>query len=371
MENEKQMRKWLDDFNLPYPLVIAGPCSAETEQQVLKIAHQLKDTDVTVFRAGVWKPRTRPGNFEGVGSIGLNWLKKVKQETGLLTTTEVANKHHVRLALEHDIDILWIGARTTVNPFMVQEIAEALSGTDKVVLIKNPINPDLSLWLGGMERLYTADIKNLGLIHRGFSTYDKTKYRNIPEWQIPIEVQKRFPDLPLICDPSHIAGRRDLIFELSQLALDLNFDGLMIETHWDPDNAWSDAKQQITPDTLITYMRELKTRKPTLQKEDYRIELEKFRSEIDIIDEQLISVLSKRMDVARKIGALKKDKNVAILQNRRWNEILGNMILEGDSLNLSKEFIVKVFKSIHQESINNQKKIFQESDKLSDSNVID
>lgn len=369
MENGKQMRKWLDDFNLPYPLVIAGPCSAETEHQVLKIAHQLKNTDVTVFRAGVWKPRTRPGNFEGVGSIGLNWLKKVKHETGLLTTTEVANKHHVRLALEHDIDILWIGARTTVNPFMVQEIAEALSGTDKIVLIKNPINPDLSLWLGGMERLYTAGIKNIGLVHRGFSTYDKTKYRNIPEWQIPIEVQKRFPDLPLICDPSHIAGRRDLIFELSQLSLDLNFDGLMIETHWDPDNAWSDAKQQITPDTLITYMRELKMRKPTLQKEDYRIELEKFRSEIDIIDEQLLSVLSKRMDVARQIGALKKDKNVAILQNRRWNEILGNMILEGDSLNLSKEFVVKIFKAIHQESINNQKKIFQKPGESPDSTL--
>lgn len=357
MENSKQMRGWLDRFNLPHPLVIAGPCSAETQDQVLKIAHQLKDTDVTVFRAGVWKPRTRPGNFEGVGAIGLKWLQKVKEETQLLTTTEVANKHHVDLALEYDVDILWIGARTTVNPFMVQEIAEALENSEKIVLIKNPINPDISLWLGGLERLYSAKIKNLGLIHRGFSTYDKTKYRNIPEWQIPIEVQKRFPDIPLICDPSHIAGRRDLIFQLSQLALDLNFDGLMIETHFDPDNAWSDAKQQITPETLVRYMKELKMKIPTYHEIDYRLELEKLRSEINIIDEQLINILDKRMKVAHKIGRLKQDNNVAILQTRRWKEVLGNMILEGDEKGLSKEFIMRIYKAIHQESINHQRKI--------------
>ena len=266
----------------------------------------------------------------------------------------------MKLALEHDIDMLWIGARTTVNPFMVQEIADSLNGSDKIVLVKNPINPDPSLWLGGVERLYTANIKNLGIIHRGFSTYDKTKFRNIPEWQIPIEVRKRFPDLPLICDPSHIAGRRDLIFELSQLALDLNFDGLMIESHWDPDNAWSDAKQQITPDTLISYMRELKMREPTLKKEDYRVELESLRSEINIIDQDLIKTLSNRMNIADKLGELKKENNVAILQNRRWNEILGNMIAEGDATNLSKDFVVKVFKAIHQESINRQKIIYRE-----------
>ena len=231
MENKKEMRSWLENFNLPHPLVIAGPCSAETEGQVLKIAHELKDTDVTVYRAGIWKPRTRPGMFEGVGAIGLGWLKKVKEETGLLTATEVANKDHVKLAIENDVDILWIGARSTVSPFIVQEIADALEGTDKIVLVKNPVNPDLSLWLGGVERLYTANIKNLGLIHRGFSTYEKTKFRNIPEWQIAIEVKNRFPDLPMICDPSHIAGRRVLIFDFSQAALDLNFDGLMIETH--------------------------------------------------------------------------------------------------------------------------------------------
>ena len=212
MENKKELGKWLDDFGLDHPLVIAGPCSAETEEQVLKIAHQLKDSDATVLRAGIWKPRTRPGNFEGVGALGLKWLQKAKEETGMLITTEVANANHVDLALKHDIDILWIGARTTVSPFIIQEIADALRGTDKPVLIKNPVNPDLSLWLGAVERFYTADVKNLGVIHRGFSTYEKTRYRNNPEWQIAIDLQNRFPDLPLILDPSHIAGRRDLIF---------------------------------------------------------------------------------------------------------------------------------------------------------------
>ncbi len=231
MENNKEMRKWLDAFGLSHPLVIAGPCSAETEEQVLKIAYELKDTDVTVYRAGIWKPRTRPGMFEGVGAIGLKWLQRVKKETGLLTATEVDNKDHVKLALDHDIDILWIGARSTVSPFIVQEIADALEGTDKIVLVKNPVNPDVALWLGGVERLYSANIKKLGLIHRGFSTYEKSKYRNNPEWQIAVEVQNRFPDLPLICDPSHITGNRSMIFDTCQMALDLNFDGLMVESH--------------------------------------------------------------------------------------------------------------------------------------------
>ena len=235
MKNKKEMRSWLDDFKLNHPLVIAGPCSAETEDQVLKIAHDLKNTDVSIYRAGIWKPRTRPGMFEGVGAIGLKWLDKVKKETGLLIATEVANASHVKLALEYDIDVLWIGARSTVSPFIVQEIADALKGTDKIVLVKNPVNPDLSLWLGGLERLYSANIKKLGVIHRGFSTYEKSKYRNNPEWQLPIELQNRFPDIPLICDPSHIAGRRDILQDISQTALDLNFDGLMIETHTDPD----------------------------------------------------------------------------------------------------------------------------------------
>ena len=261
MKNNKNLGTWLNAMDLNHPLVIAGPCSAESEEQVLKIAHQLKKTDATLLRAGIWKPRTRPGNFEGVGEIGLKWLKRAKDETGLLTATEVANPKHVELALKNDVDLLWIGARTTVSPFVVQEIAEALKGTDKIVLVKNPVNPDLALWLGAVERLHASNIDKLGVIHRGFSTYEKTRYRNNPEWQIPIDLQNQFPDLPLILDPSHIAGRRAIIFDLCQTALDLNFDGLMIETHHDPDNAWSDAKQQITPKTLDQLTIDLKIRK--------------------------------------------------------------------------------------------------------------
>ncbi len=359
MENSKQMRSWLDDMGLDHPLVIAGPCSAETEEQVLKIAHDLKNTDVNYYRAGIWKPRTRPGNFEGVGAIGLKWLQRVKEETGLKTATEVANRAHVDLALEHDIDLLWIGARSTVSPFIVQEIADALEGTDKVVLIKNPVNPDLSLWLGAVERLYSADIKKLGVIHRGFSTYEKTKYRNIPEWQLAIELQTRFPDLPLINDPSHITGKRDMIFDVSQTALDLNFDGLMIETHHDPDNAWSDAAQQVTPDRLVQIMEDLRIRKETSEEAEYSSKLNNLRAQIDVIDNQIIETLGKRMKVADAIGGLKKQRNVAVLQTNRWNSILGNMILEGESKGLSEEFVLRMFKAIHQESINHQEKIIK------------
>jgi chorismate mutase len=327
MENSKQMRTWLDDMKLDHPLVIAGPCSAETEEQVLKIAHDLKDTDVNYYRAGIWKPRTRPGMFEGVGAIGLKWLQKVKEETGFKTATEVANRAHVDLALEYDVDLLWIGARSTVSPFIVQEIADALEGTDKIVLVKNPVNPDLALWLGAVERLYTANIKNLGVIHRGFSTYEKTKYRNIPEWQMAVELQSKFPDLPIINDPSHITGKRDMIFDVSQTALDLNFDGLMIETHNDPDNAWSDAAQQVTPAALVQIMKDLKIRKETDEETEYNNKLSQLRAQIDMIDNQLIDILGKRMKTSDKIGALKKQKNVAVLQTNRWNTILGKMIL--------------------------------------------
>lgn len=357
MENSKEMRSWLDNMGLGHPLVIAGPCSAETEEQVLGIAHSLKDTDVNYYRAGIWKPRTRPGNFEGVGALGLKWLQKVKEETGLKTATEVANRAHVELALEHDIDLLWIGARSTVSPFIVQEIADALEGTDKVVLIKNPVNPDLSLWLGAVERLHTANIKNLGVIHRGFSTYEKTKYRNIPEWQLAIDLQTRFPDLPIINDPSHITGKRDMIFDVSQTALDLNFDGLMIETHHDPDNAWSDAAQQVTPNRLVQIMKDLRIRKETDSEAEYNSKLSNLRTQIDIFDHQLIETLGKRMKISDGIGALKKQKNVAVLQSTRWNQILGAMILEGESKGLSEEFVLKMFKAIHQESINHQEKI--------------
>ena len=357
MENKKEMRKWLDGFKLDHPLVIAGPCSAETEDQVLKIANQLKGTDVSAFRAGIWKPRTKPGMFEGVGAIGLKWLQKVKNETGLLISTEVANSTHVKLALEHDIDILWIGARSTVSPFIVQEIADALKGTEKVVLVKNPVNPDLSLWMGGIERLHSSNIKNLGLIHRGFSTYEKSKYRNIPEWQIPVEVMNRFPDLPMICDPSHISGNRNLIFDVSQTALDLNYDGLMIETHCNPDNAWSDANQQVTPNRLIEIMKDLKMRKVTTDEEEYQNNLIDLRAKIDVIDHTLLENLGKRMKISDNIGKIKRSNNVAVLQNKRWNEILGKMILEGEKLDLSEEFILKLFKAIHQESINRQEKV--------------
>tara|TARA_B100000795_G_scaffold105895_1_gene78139 strand:+ start:2685 stop:3767 length:1083 start_codon:yes stop_codon:yes gene_type:complete len=359
MKNTKELKTWLDDMKLEHPLVIAGPCSAETEEQVLKIAHELKDSDVNYFRAGIWKPRTRPGNFEGVGALGLNWLKKVKEETGMKTCTEVANAAHVKLALENDVDLLWIGARSTVSPFIMQEIADALKGTDKIVLVKNPVNPDLALWLGGIERLYTAGIKNLGAIHRGFSTYEKSKYRNIPEWQIAIEFKNRFPDLPLICDPSHITGNRDMIFDISQTALDLNFDGLMIETHTDPDNAWSDAAQQVTPSSLMQIMSDLKIRKETNTEVAYKSSLDSLRAKINVVDNQLVDLLGKRMKVADKIGALKKEKNVAVLQSTRWNEILGNMILEGESRGLSQEFVLRMFKAIHQESINHQEKIIK------------
>ncbi|AWG21288.1 3-deoxy-7-phosphoheptulonate synthase [Flavobacterium faecale] len=356
MENKKEMRNWLDAFKLEHPFVIAGPCSAETEDQVLKIAHELKDSDVSVFRAGIWKPRTRPGGFEGVGEIGLKWLQKAKAETGLLMGTEVATAAHCKLALEHDIDVLWVGARTTANPFAVQEIADTLAGTDKIVLIKNPVNPDMALWLGGVERLYMAGIKNLGVIHRGFSTYQKTKYRNIPEWQIAIELQNKFPDLPLIIDPSHITGNREMILEVTQEALDLNYDGMIIETHIDPDNAWSDAAQQVTPDALKQIFKDLKVRKVSGDS-DFENKMTKLRANIDIMDSNLLELIGKRMAVAKEIGQVKKDNNVAVLQNSRWNEIQGKVLDAGAKNGLSSEFTTKLFKAIHQESIEHQEKV--------------
>ncbi len=359
MENNKEMRTWLNDFQLPHPLVIAGPCSAETESQVMQIARELKDSKVSIFRAGIWKPRTRPGGFEGVGEIGLKWLQKAKAETGLLMAVEVATAAHVKLALAHDIDVLWIGARTTVNPFAVQEIADALQNTDKIVLVKNPVNPDLALWIGGVERLYNAGIKKLGVIHRGFSTYEKTKYRNNPEWQIAIDFQSKFPDIPLIIDPSHITGKRDMIFQVTQQALDFNYDGMIIETHCDPDNAWSDAAQQVTPERLKQIIFDLVIRKEDDADGDYLQQLSKLRVKIDDYDSKLLDVIGQRMKVAEDIGALKKEKNVAVLQNKRWNEILERMVNEGAQRGLSEEFIVQFFKAIHQESIAHQEKVFK------------
>jgi len=356
MEN-KNFRTWLDEMELNHPLVIAGPCSAETEEQVLEIAEELKNTDATVFRAGVWKPRTRPGSFEGIGAKALPWLQKVKEKTGLLIAIEIANAHHAKLALEFDVDILWIGARTTVNPFAVQEIAEAIQGTDKIVLVKNPINPDLELWIGAIERLHKMGVKNLGAIHRGFSSFRKSNYRNIPSWQIPIDLMSKYPSLPIINDPSHICGNRAGIFEVSQTALDLKMDGLIIETHCNPDKAWSDAKQQIVPSRLVEIMDELKVRKPRFEKEESVSALNALRKEINAKDEQLMETLSERMLIVDNIGKAKKAANVAVLQNTRWREILEKVTEKGDEHGLSKGFIEKIFKAIHQESIAHQENI--------------
>lgn len=344
-------------MQLAHPLMIAGPCSAETEAQVLAIAHQLKDSDATIMRAGIWKPRTRPGSFEGVGKIGLPWLQRARAETGLKLAVEVANKSHVEEALKADIDVLWIGARSTVSPFIVQEIADALAGTDKIVLIKNPVNPDLSLWMGAVERLQKADIKNLGAIHRGFSTYLKTKYRNNPEWQLAIDFQNHFHGLPLILDPSHMGGRRELIFDLSQTGMDLNYDGLMIETHTDPDRAWSDAQQQITPQRFFEIISELQVRSPEGENQDFKLKINKLRKQIDAIDSQILSNLGNRMKIADEIGRLKNSNNVAILQKERWNEVLERMKAAGLTQNLSEDFITELFKAIHQESIEHQQNI--------------
>lgn len=340
------------------PFVISGPCSAETEEQVLETARQLAAiSKVSIFRAGIWKPRTRPGSFEGIGANGLKWLKMVKEETGLLVATEVANEKHVYEALKYGIDVLWIGARTSVNPFTVQEIADTLHGVDVMVLVKNPINPDIDLWTGAVERISKAGITKIGAIHRGFSTFEKTNYRNQPNWQIPIELRRRIPGLPIICDPSHIAGARDYLFEISQKAMDLNFDGLIIESHIDPENAWSDAAQQITPAGLDDLLGKLVLRNPDPSDPKLLDVLEELRQQIDIYDDHLMDLFEKRMTIAEKIGRFKKENNITILQSARWDEIIRNAIDKGEQKGLSAEFIDSIFKAIHQESINHQMKI--------------
>lgn len=356
MENTKTFRDWLDQMQLDHPLVIAGPCSAESEEQVMSIANGLKNTDVSFFRAGIWKPRTRPGGFEGLGEIALPWMQNVKAETGLKTATEVANTAHIEAALKADIDLLWVGARTSVNPFAVQEIADALKGTDKVVLIKNPINPDLPLWLGGIERLYRAGINNLGVIHRGFSSYKKTDYRNVPQWQIPIALKQQYPYLPIINDPSHICGNRTGIQEISQTALNLNFEGLMIETHHNPDKAWSDAAQQITPETLIKLMKDLQVKKPNVEGKAKEA-LENLREEIDVIDRHILDTLKERMDVVEKIGSLKKQERITVLQDKRWGNILEKVKTLAVQKKIDPNVAESIFKLIHQASIDLQEKI--------------
>lgn len=346
---------WIKEF--PTPLIIAGPCSAESEAQMLETAQRLKETgaEVPIFRAGIWKPRTKPNGFEGVGVIGLNWLKKVKDEFGFKTATEVANAHHVYAALEADVDILWIGARSTVNPFTVQEIAVALKGTNKPVLVKNPVNPDLALWIGALERLLGQDVKNLGVIHRGFSSYQKTKYRNIPNWQIALDFKNQFPNIPMFVDPSHICGRRDLLKDVTQEAFNVGYEGAMIETHSNPDAAWSDASQQITPETLAEMLGNLQIRNSDISGFDG--EMGKHRALISDLDFQLIELLSNRMKISEKIGTLKKENNIAIFQPDRWKVIAEYAQQRAEESGMSKDFIEKVFKAIHEESIEVQNNI--------------
>src|SRR5687767_12473830 len=340
------------------PLIISGPCSAETEEQVLETARQLAATGkVDILRAGIWKPRTRPGSFEGVGVKGLPWLLKAKKETGLPTTIEVATGRQVEDALEHEVDVLWIGARTTANPFSVQEVADALKGVTIPVFVKNPTNPDLDLWTGAVERVAAAGIKQIGLIHRGFSSYGNTEYRNAPMWHLAIEMKRRNPEMLIINDPSHICGRRDILMEVAQRAIDLDFDGLMIESHIDPDNAWSDAKQQVTPEKLAEMLDNIKWRYETADEKEFITALEKLREQINHLDDELIQLLGQRMKIADKIGEYKKNNNVTILQTSRWNQILERAFAKGDALGLSKEFITKYFDAVHMESINHQNKI--------------
>ena len=346
---------WVKEF--PKPLIIAGPCSAESEKQMLETAKRIKETnaEVPIFRAGIWKPRTKPNGFEGVGVIGLNWLKKVKEEYGFKTATEVANAHHVAAALEADVDILWIGARSTVNPFTVQEIAEALKGTEKPVLVKNPVNPDLALWIGALERLLGQEVTNLGVIHRGFSTYQKTKYRNIPNWQIALDFKNQFPNIPMIVDPSHICGNRTGLAAIAQEALNVGYDGAMIETHRNPDEAWSDASQQITPEVLAELINNLKVRNSDIS--GFDDEMGRHRTLISDLDFQLIEILAQRMKISEKIGTLKKVNNIAIFQPERWKVITEYATQKADETGMSSEFIEKVFKAIHEESIEVQNKI--------------
>jgi chorismate mutase len=339
------------------PLIISGPCSAESEEQVIETARQLHKNGIKIFRAGIWKPRTRPNCFEGVGSRGLMWLKRVKEEFGMFTSIEVANVKHVYEALKAGIDILWIGARTTVNPFSVQELADALRGVDIPVMVKNPVNPDTELWIGALERINNAGIKRIVAIHRGFSSYNKTPYRNNPQWEIPIELKRRIPELLILTDPSHICGSKKLLFEVSQKAMDLDFDGLMIEAHIDPEKALSDAEQQITPAELKKMLGRIVFRKPNIENGTLLTTLEELRQEIDEYDEKLVELLDGRMAISRKIGEYKKKNNITILQTGRWDEILNNMISLAQKKGLSEEFIMQIFRAIHQESINHQTKV--------------
>ncbi len=339
------------------PIVIAGPCSAETEEQVISTARMLADKGCHIFRAGVWKPRTKPGGFEGNGEKALPWLKEVKEETGMMISTEVATPDHVELAMRYDMDVLWVGARTSANPFAMQALADSMQGLQIPVLVKNPVNPDLELWIGGLQRLNQAGIKRLGVIHRGFSSYDKKIYRNLPMWQIPIELRRRIPGLPIICDPSHIGGRRDLIAPLCQQAMDLGFDGLIVESHCNPKEAWSDAKQQVTPDILDYILSLLVIRDDTFTTEDIR----SLRAQIDELDNSLMELLAKRFRLCREIGTFKKEHNMTILQTRRYNEILEKRGTQAGLCGMNPKFAAHIFELIHEESVRQQLAIVTQS----------
>ena len=346
------------------PWVVSGPCSAETEEQVMMVAKELAAIGVKMFRAGVWKPRTKPGGFEGVGTAGLRWLQQVKQETGMYVATEVATKKHVKEALKYNIDILWIGARTTANPFAVQEIADVLKGKDIPLFIKNPVSADLELWIGAFERLYNAGVTRLGAIHRGFSTTSKSVYRNLPQWHIPIELKRRFPHLPIFSDPSHIGGNRGLIQRLAQQAMDLNFKGLIIESHCNPDKAWSDSSQQVTPNELQTILNTLVIRDTTQLTED----LAALRTQIDEVDHHLIELLDKRMYISREIGTYKINHKMPILQTRRYNEILNNRVEQAKGLGMSTVFAKRLLEIIHEESVRQQMEIMQNKNNTKNTN---
>ncbi len=347
-------------FKSHRPFLIAGPCSAETEEQVLKTAHALKEIPVDLFRAGIWKPRTRPGAFEGIGEEGLKWLQRVKNETGLKTTVEVANTNHLELALKYEMDVLWIGARTTVNPFLIQEIAEALRGVSIPVMIKNPVNPDLKLWMGAIERFQLAGIQDIAAVHRGFTSFEKEKYRNDPMWQIPIELKRIMPAIPLICDPSHIGGKRELLQVLAQKAMDLNFDGLMIETHPDPDQAWTDKAQQITPAEFKILLQNLVLREEHSDDVIFQKNITEMRSMIDQLDEKILRILSERMKIAEQVGLFKKENNITVFQLERWNEIVLTRSHWADEHGLSPELILRLWQLIHQEAIQLQMKVMNE-----------
>lgn len=349
MEN---LQPLFPDIDTSKPIIIAGPCSAETEEQVLTTARELAANGIRIFRAGIWKPRTHPGGFEGVGEVGLQWLAKVKAETGMYISTEVANRVHVRQALDAGVDMLWIGARTSANPFAMQEIADALAGIGKdvPVLVKNPVNPDLELWIGAMQRIYNAGVRRIGAIHRGFSAYGKHLYRNMPQWRIPIELRRRFPDLPVFCDPSHIGGKRELIASISQQALDMSFSGLIVESHCDPDCAWSDKAQQITPDVLNFILHTLVLRDKSTSTESLAL----LRQQIDRIDDELLELLDKRMRVAREIGVYKKEHSMPVIQAGRYSDLMQRRVSAAQELGMSADFMRSVLAAIHEESVRQQ-----------------